>query len=369
MSELIDNRVQRVQALKDVITDLHNGMQAQEVRAKLKSLVRETDHSEIMAMEQELMTDGMPASEIQRMCDLHSQVTREVLVTLPGRTLTPGHPIDTFHRENEAVRGVLARLRLAMNETAEHSDRTGTSSSLLDWQESLNELMDLEKHYQRKEHLLFSCLERHGVAAPSKVMWGKDDEIRGLLKNLARALRAEAEDSDWASAATAAGEAAASAIEEMIYKEEKILFPLCLDKFTDEEWGEIWESSPRYGWCLVEPREGFRPPISSKAGELQTPNATGIQLPTGHLSIDQLRSVFSTMPVDITFVDRNDKVKYFSQSADRIFQRSRAILNRDVRHCHPPASAHIVNKILNDFKSGGWKQGEKRWRFWAVGFL
>jgi uncharacterized protein len=352
MSKLIDNRAQRVRALKDVITHLHNGMPTQEVKAKLKTLLRETDHSEIMAMEQELMAHGMRTNEIQRICDLHSQVAREVLVTLPGRTLTPGHPIDSFCRENDAVSGVLARLRLAMNETAEHSDPTRTSSSLLDWQQSLNELMDLEKHYQRKEQLLFSCLERHGVAGPSKVMWGKDDEIRALLKNLARALRAETEGSDWASAATATGEAAASAIEEMIYKEEKILFPLCLDKFTDEEWGKIWESSPRYGWCLVEPREGFRPPISSKAGELQTLNATGIQLPTGYLSIDQLRSIFSTLPVDITFVNANERVAFFSEGPDRLFARSKAVIGRKVQNCHPPRSVDIVNRILNDFREG-----------------
>ena len=123
MSELIDNRARRVQTLKGVITDLHHGVPAAEVKAKLKTLVRETDHSEIMAMEQELMADGIPASQIQRMCDLHSQVTREVLVTLPGRALTPGHPIDTFRRENEAVRGVLGRLRQAMKDAAEHTGR------------------------------------------------------------------------------------------------------------------------------------------------------------------------------------------------------------------------------------------------------
>ncbi len=352
MSELIDNRARRVETLKEVITNLHNGMPAEEVKAKLKTLVRETDHSEIMAMEQELMAHGMPAGEIQRMCDLHSQVTREVLVTLPGKTLAPGHPIDTFRRENEAVRGVLARMRLAMSEAGKSADPTETGASLLDWQQSMNDLMDLEKHYQRKEHLLFSCLERHGVAGPSRVMWGKDDEIRALLKNLARALRAEGEGSDWARTATAAGEAVANAVEEMIYKEEKILFPLCLDKFTDAEWGEIWESSPRYGWCLVEPREGFRHPVPSTAGEMQAANATGIQFPTGHLSIDQLRGIFSTMPVDITFVDANDRVAFFSEGPDRLFARSKAVIGRKVQNCHPPRSVDIVNHILNDFREG-----------------
>ena len=352
MSELIDNRAPRLQTLKDVITELHNGTPAHEVRAKLRTLVRETDHSEIMAMEQDLMAHGMPAGEIQRMCDLHSQVTREVLVTLPGKPLTPGHPIDIFRRENEAVKGVLARMRSAMNEATEHSDRNETSASLLDWQQSLNDLMDLEKHFQRKEHLLFSCLERHGITGPSKVMWGKDDEIRALLKNLARALRSEGDSADWKPAAMQAGESAASAIEEMIYKEEKILFPLCLDKFTDAEWGEVWESSPRYGWCLVEPRKGFCSPKPSTAGEPETTSATGIQLPTGHLRLDQLRAIFSTLPVDITFVDADDRVAFYSEGPDRLFARSKAVIGRKVQNCHPPRSVEIVNHILNDFREG-----------------
>jgi DUF438 domain-containing protein len=352
MSELIDNRARRLQTLKDVITELHNGTPDQEVRAKLKTLVCETDHSEIMAMEQELMAHGMPSGEIQRMCDLHSQVIREVLVAPPGKPLTPGHPIDTFRRENEAVRGALIRMRLAMSKAGKYLDRTKSDSSVLDWQQSLNDLMDLEKHYQRKEHLLFSYLERHGIAGPSKVMWGKDDEIRALLKNLARALRAAGDGPDWKSTATEAGEAAASAIEEMIYKEEKILFPLCLDKFTNEEWGEIWESSPRYGWCLVEPRAGFRPPKTSEAGELRTTNNAAIQLPSGHLSLDQLRSIFMTLPVDITFVDADDRVAFYSEGPDRLFARSKAVIGRKVQNCHPPRSVEIVNRILSDFRDG-----------------
>lgn len=350
MSELIDNRARRVQTLKDIITELHNGAPPQEAKAKLKTLVCETDHSEIMAMEQELMAHGMPAGEIQRMCDLHSQVTREVLVTPPEESLTPGHPVDTFRRENEAVRGVLVRMRLAMSEAGKFADPSKTSAPLLDWQQSLNDLMDIEKHYQRKEHLLFSCLERHGIAGPSKVMWGKDDEIRALLKNLARALRSAGDGSGWRPTAMEAGEGAANAIEEMIYKEEKILFPLCLDKFTDAEWGEIWESSPRYGWCLVEPREGFRPSYSPSAGEVRGTEPAGIQFPTGHLSFDQLRSIFSTMPVDITFVDADDRVAFFSEGPDRLFARSKAVIGRKVQNCHPPRSVEIVNRILNDFR-------------------
>ena len=184
MSELIDNRAQRVRTLKSIIKRLHAGGAPEEERSSLKELVCQTDYSEIMAMEQELIADGMPVEEIQGMCDLHSQVTREVLVQLAPAPLPPGHPVDTFRRENEALRGSLTRLQDAMNRVVETTVDADVAAPLLEWRQALNELQDIDKHYQRKEHLLFTCLERHGITGPSKVMWGKDDEIRELRRML-----------------------------------------------------------------------------------------------------------------------------------------------------------------------------------------
>ena len=260
MSELIDNRAQRVRTLKGIIKRLHAGDAPDEVRASLKELVCQTDYSEVMAMEQELIADGMPVEEIQGMCDLHSQVTREVLVQLAPPPVLPGHPVDTFRRENEALRQSIARLQRAMNGVLETADDGNAAAPLLEWRQALNELQDVDKHYQRKEHLLFTCLERHGITGPSKVMWGKDDQIRELLKDLSAALReADTTVAEWKLLAATTGAAAASSVHEMIYKEEQILLPICLERFTADEWAEIWASSPRYGWCLVAPREGYKP--------------------------------------------------------------------------------------------------------------
>jgi DUF438 domain-containing protein len=135
----------------------------------------------------------------------------------------------------------------------------------------------------------------------------------------------------------------------MMFKEENILLPMCLNKLTEEEWAEIWASSPRYGWCLVEPREGYRPPASY---ESEAAPKGGVQLPTGNLTIDQLTAMFSHLPVDITFVDANDRVAFFSEGPDRVFARSRAIVGRKVQHCHPPKSVDTVNRILDDFRAG-----------------
>ena len=349
MSEIIDNRAHRVETLKNIIKGLHAGEPADQVKQKLREIVRQTDYSEILAMEQELMAEGMLPSEIQGMCDLHSQVTREVLVQLPARPLPPGHPVDTFRRENQALQAVVLRMREAMREIRESTEAAAAEPILMRWRQAMNELMDIDKHYQRKEHLLFSCLERHNITGPSKVMWGKDDEIRDLLKEVDLALHQTAALDEWKLLAGTAGEAAAAVVEEMIYKEENILLRLSLDTLTEDEWGEIWSASPRYGWCLVEPQSGYCPPASSIT---EVPPSDGVQLPTGHLNLSQLTAIFSTLPVDLTFVDADDRVAFFSEGPDRVFARSKAIVGRKVQHCHPPRSVDVVDRILSDFREG-----------------
>jgi len=351
MSELIENRPQRVKVLKGIIQSLHAGTPQDEVRQSLKELVCRTDYSEIMAMEQQLIAEGMPVSEILGMCDLHSEVTRDVLVQLAPAPLPAGHPVDTLRRENEALREVVARLQQAMNRILEMADEGDATAELLDWRQALNELQDVDKHYQRKEHLLFTALERHGVTGPSKVMWGKDDQIRDLLKDLATALRQGGVTvAELKLLAATTGVAAASALKEMIYKEEQILFPMCLEKFTAAEWAEIWASSPRYGWCLVEPRQGYRPPQS--AAQVTNAATDAVAMPTGSLSLEQLTAIFSTLPVDLTFVDADDRVAFFSEGPHRVFARSRAIIGRQVQNCHPPRSVDVVDRILSDFREG-----------------
>jgi DUF438 domain-containing protein len=139
----------------------------------------------------------------------------------------------------------------------------------------------------------------------------------------------------------------------MIYKEEKILFSMALNALTEDEWGEIWRQSPEYGYCLVEPQDGYRPPKSADPDKVAAVASNeSLLFPTGALTPDQIRGLFGALPVDLTFVDADDRVRYFSEGPDRVFARSKAILGRKVQHCHPPKSVHTVEQILEDFKSG-----------------
>ena len=354
MSEVIDNKANRIRVLKDIIKHLHAGNPPEQVQRQMQEIVRQTDASEIMAMEQELISEGMPVEEVRSMCDLHSKVTRDVLVQLPIRKpIAPGHPVDTFRRENEALRGVIAAMTQTLAELQSTKEAADAAAILLRFRQSFNDLMDIDKHYQRKEHALFSCLERHGITGPSKVMWAKDDDVRNLLKRLGESIHSHPADIEkWKMNLVEATNAVLKAVQEMIYKEENILLPMSLETLTEDEWAEIWSVSPKYGWCIVEPQQGYAPSVSVMPESMKVPATGALMLPTGNVSLEQLAAVFSTLPLDLTFVDANDRVAFFTEGPDRIFPRSKAIIGRKVQHCHPPRSVETVDRILNDFRSG-----------------
>ena len=196
-------------------------------------------------------------------------------------------------------------------------------------------------------------LEKIGITGPPKVMWGKHDEVREMLKSAIETLSTQEEVTPEEAVALVEMifQPASNGIADMTMKEEEILFPMSMDKLTESDWYQIAKQTNEIGYCLYDPQVEWKPAIFDLTSMVKTESGN-IQLPTGSFSNEELLAILNTLPVDITFVDRNDKVKYFSQAKERIFQRNRAILNRDVRMCHPPSSVHIVDQIVDDFKSG-----------------
>lgn len=361
MSELINNRAHRIEALKHIILDLHRGAAPHEVKARLKALVRETDAIEIAAMEQSLIAEGMPVEEIRAMCNLHAEMFEEVMAEPALPEIPPGHPVDTFRRENAAIGRAVAMMRAAMTEVRAGAEGDVLTEAVGRWRQAANDLADVEKHYARKENLLFSKLERYGITGPSKVMWAKDDDIRALVKLLDRRLaEPELTPERLKEIADTAGDPAAAEIDGMIFKEENILLPMALETLTEEDWGAVWQDSPDYGWCLVEPRPGYEPPQPIGPPPVaEVAQDRALRFPTGNLTLEQLEGMFRALPVDLTFIDADDRVRYFSEG-ERIFTRSKAILGRKVQNCHPPKSVHMVEQIVSDFRAGRQDKAE----FW-----
>jgi uncharacterized protein len=220
--------------------------------------------------------------------------------------------------------------------------------------EKLNLLWDVDKHYRRKEDLVFPFLEKYEITGPPKVMWGVDDKIRSLLKE-AKKLLSNYQATDKQPLIAKLEEALAQ-IDEMIFKEEKIMFPMAVETLSEDEWYQVLRDSDEIGYCLVEPRHSWKPireDMTAGRDKLADEHEKSyIKFGTGVLSPQEIELIFSHLPVDITFVDKNGTVKFFSAGKERIFPRARTIIGRKVENCHPPASVHIVEKIVEDFKIG-----------------
>lgn len=354
MSEYINNREYRQKVLKELIMELHNGKSVDEVKERFGTLIEGVSATEISAMETELIKEGMPVSEVQRLCDVHAAVFKgsiEEIHRPENPEDNPGHPVFTFKAENRAIERFLKKtLRPALQEFVTE-DSEGNQKKLL---EAVQSLQTIDKHYLRKENLLFPYMEKYGITAPPKVMWGVDDEIRDAIKETAIQLIDYKGNCKEVSDQL---EAAIVRVEEMIFKEENILFPMVLDTLDEDEWMKIAKESSEIGYCFYEPKMEWKPAkvdVKEKAKQQgEEPAGDGfLQFETGILSSQEIEAMLNTLPVDITFVDKDGAVKYFSQGKERIFPRTKAIIGRQVSNCHPPASVHIVEQIVEDLKSG-----------------
>ncbi|HPD65244.1 MAG TPA: DUF438 domain-containing protein [Bacteroidia bacterium] len=352
MSELINNSEKKKELLKHMILQLHKGEAPEMVRKRMIELMSSIPYDDVVEVEQELISEGLPIEEVLRLCDIHTQVLEGHIDQSAAKEIPEGHPADVFKKENRELEKVVAKLNEEYIMLSGLNSEDEIPAYLMKIRDLFNQLMDVEKHYLRKENLLFPFLEKHGITGPPKVMWGKHNETRELLKAAIESLSVNEKLSfeDISGMIQMVLIPASKSITDMIMKEEEILLPMCMDTLSESEWYEIHRQTMTIGYCLYVPDKEWIPEGIQENGE-EIHEAGHINLPTGILAVDELIGIFSKLPVDITFVDKNDKVKFFSEG-DRIFHRSKAIINRDVRMCHPPHSVHVVEQILNDFKSG-----------------
>ncbi|SCY73933.1 DUF438 domain-containing protein [Alkaliphilus peptidifermentans] len=355
MSELINNREERKKILKELITELHEGKSVDDVKTRFNQLIDNIGATEIAEMEQALITEGVPVSEVKRLCDVHVTVFKESLDKAPTSDTVPGHPIYTFRQENRAIEKVIDLIILPALDTLKAKSKN-IKEELLKFREGFNQLSDIEKHYSRKENLLFPYLEKYEFTGPTSVMWGIDDDIRGMLKEGILLTKGLQDDNGDVSDLVTKTEELVEAIQSMIYKEENILFPTALELLSVDEWGYILSESSEIGYCLIEPENQWKPSeIEDKAkDELNESKTTQgyLKFDTGILKLEEISAIFNHLPLDITFVDKDNIVKYFSEGKERIFTRTKAIVGRKVENCHPPSSVHVVEKIVSDFQSG-----------------
>ena len=341
------DRAQRIAMLGHIISELHDGGDLATAREHFVKAVGDVDAGEIAEMEEEMIRGGLPVGEVQRLCDVHVGAFRDSLDQKKELSVPAGHAVHTYMADNKIIAVLanqLAEVARKLSADLASAGELGPVATA-----ALAKYDGLDNHYKRKENQLFPLLERHGVNGPSQVMWGIHDQIRAQWK----AVRKSAEGGDVKALVDGLPGLARGMIE-MIYKEEKILFPLAMEKLTAEEWAEEKHGEDELGYALAKP--AFSLPLAagrpspSPAPALAEPGL--LNLTTGALSLEMVDLLLRHLPLDLSFVDENDVVRYYSESKERIFPRTPASIGRTVQNCHPPKSVDTVNRILESFRAG-----------------
>lgn len=343
---------ERQEILKNLMLRLHAGEDKEVIQEEFNEVFDEISPYEIQLMERNLMSEGITFAEIMSLCNVHANLmgSKVNTQTTVADFEQPGHPVHVMKMENLAIRGALDRVeRLLVNflETKDSTIEKGLKRqiSLLD---------QFENHYQRKEYAMFPIMEKKGITAPPKVMWGVHDQIRDLYRDFKKALN------DGKESTLEEFQIARDEMLEMIQKEENILIPMVEQVFHVDDWETIASQSPDYGYCIVKPEKEWavKKSFSPVKEETQVESEGDIPLSTGSLSLKELNLILNLLPMELSFVDAQNIVKYYNEGngEEKIFKRTPSAIGRDVILCHPPRVHETVQTIFEQLKS---KQKEK----------
>ena len=347
---------ERVEQLKGFLKRLGTGEELGAVREDFASQFKHVEASEIMKAEQGLMREGTPLEEVQQLCDLHSALfhgstiheqmdaehakveavleAQEKSKSVMGLVETAGHPLNRLTEENKALDELIESIRPKV------ADKTATY-------DDVNTVRQLSVHYAKKGDLLYPKLKvDYAIGGPSMVMWTVDGDIRDQLGDLAKSSQSV---DDW----YRRFDELLTRAQEMIYKEQNILFPICAENFTTQDWYQIYKDTAQYEEIFGVKRIAW--PEADAALATQTRKSSGddntIGLIGGTLTVDQLDAMLNTMPMEVTFVDHEDINRYFNDG-EKVFKRPTTAIGRDVFSCHPPKVEPIVRGIIDSFRKG-----------------
>jgi len=343
--------------LKEMIKQLHAGESPQEVKERFKHFLESISPLEIGKIEEELIKEGMPREEIQRLCDVHLAVFREQLEKQKAE-IAPENPVHILMEEHKILLQLSEKLNTVANKVQQAKDVSYVSEEISQLKHITESLMDAEKHYLREENVLFPILERHGITEPPAIMWTEHNQLRDKKKQLHDLVNKynAVKFQDFKKQLNETAKSLNSTLSSHVFKENNILFPMALQVVINREWKDARREFDEIGYCSFTPKHLIAMP-EAKGVEKQKPEVAiaseeVLQFETGTLSKEEVEPILDTLPVDITFVDKEDAVKYFSKGEKRIFVRTKAIIGRKVQLCHPQKSVHVVNRILEAFKTG-----------------
>ena len=318
----------RLELLKSYIERVSKGDDLEAVRSDFAKNFKDVSSKEIVNAEQELIMSGLPLEKVQKLCDIHSALFHESnIVDESQKDLEniPGHPLNILSLENK-------KIKFLADEVKNRKDKLA----------KIRDLLKINSHYGKKAGLIYPLLKtKYNVSGPSDVMWAVDDEIRS---DLSRIVKTNSYDEESLNKLL-------DRVYEMIYKEENILFPLLKENFTEEEWNKIYGDFEEYGLDLLDDVPLWKDYKPNEILPKEEVSCGSLEFETGSLKIKEALQIFRTLDAELTFIDKDDFVRYYSEGKDKIFPRPKSCLNRDVASCHPPKVVPMVKSLLDDFKS------------------
>ncbi len=391
VNELNKELKERVESLKNALRRLHEGANLKEVKEGIKDTLKNLRPWEVPLVEQGLVKEGVSPEEIVALCDAHIELFKDALRGPEELKNVPaGHPLRELLNENEEIVKDAENLMLYARALLSGGDEDNLRKYVSALGELTRKLFGVRTHYVKLQMLLYPYLERRGLTAVPRVLWVKEDQVLAQVKLLARRLREGAPRGELARVATGL----ANALIDMVYRENNILLPTAKALLSEGEWAAIALEAPslgKYGrqgkaeegveWVPKEPPkwpyelsgEGMvgEEALSTLPKEVRavtaeadtyTPVTEGaMRLSEGYLTREEVNAILRTLPMDISFIDSSDRLKYWSAGRERIFPRTRTVIGRKVDYCHPPKSVHVVRRLIEEFKQGKRDSAE----FWA----
>jgi DUF438 domain-containing protein/uncharacterized protein (DUF2249 family) len=364
---LNDDKLQKIMDIK--LQVFRGELEPDDAKKIINESLESITPEEFAYGEQHMLNHGIDDDLMTEKMDDIIEIFSDVLVRDEIK-LPEGHPIHTYKKEADALDKVLLKMEGQLKQKFAKNP----------WLELYEKLSQINVHFSRKQNQLFSALEQKGFDRPSKVMWTFDNNVRNAIKN-AFVLLNEDKDEEF----IATQENVIYLVRDILLKEREILYPTSLELLDDEEFAAMRKSDDEIGYCLIDHPPGFVSKTNKKDGaeEIQDTqpgnlisdlsavlNKHGLltkksdnevfDVSMGQLTLEQINLIFKHLQVDLSYVDENDIVKFYSDTKHRVFPRSAGVIGREVQNCHPRESVETVEEIIEAFRSGKQDKAE----FW-----
>ena len=342
MSDFSNHKEERITKLIALFESVIRGEMNAELVREYQDVIDHTSPSDVIAVVDWLVHLKIPMPELKKGINKALNLVNKPLQEFPYTPPAPNSFAGYLVQNNQQLDIRLKAIRTILKEINRFPKNQNLRNEL---KEKFTDLAKIDLHYQIKENVFFPLVEKYMPDYRClQVMWSFHDDVRANLKSIISLL--DEPNFDLRKFNRLAGDIFFN-MYAIKFREERILFPVVMELIPEKEFDDLLEECFEIGFPFIQ-HEIHTSETTAKEPEL----TEEVDLKTGFLSAEQIRLLFNHLPVDITYVDENNKVKFFSTPEKRIFRRTNSIIGRDVKNCHPPESVHIVEQIVEAFRNG-----------------